>query len=365
MSKVIYIVIPKPNEKIEILARRRPEFEPGIAGAEAAQLEKVERCRRVQSQRLSDVVKSLFFIRFWYILVLLFAFAESQALDYPRAIRRWPQVIPTEKNQTDAMKEFYESVGAKLSKQGSQNFEKFLGKELPEGSCYGQCYGFMLQNSPKNPQLKLPKTTDDQKLITWFQAKLGAMVFFNKKYQALLDRGLQTVREGYPNTYCPDGMAEEKIVELLKALSLKKNFKEKCFNLQKEYNTVRAGIDFLDELERKEQALLAEKGLRMITQTVTRINAENSTSYKQAFPKRLEQIYAAKSSTDLVIGFDFYHNGMRSGHAILVQLKYLRVYDAMRGIFQYKSFEDLQKDLPLSQLQGNNHFQIIEFGPMP
>ena len=32
-------IILKPSEKIEILARRRPEFELGYAGDEAAQLE--------------------------------------------------------------------------------------------------------------------------------------------------------------------------------------------------------------------------------------------------------------------------------------------------------------------------------------
>jgi hypothetical protein len=36
------------------MPRRRPEFEPGFTDAEAAQLEKVERCRQAQRQWLPD-----------------------------------------------------------------------------------------------------------------------------------------------------------------------------------------------------------------------------------------------------------------------------------------------------------------------
>jgi hypothetical protein len=38
------------------LIRRRPEFEPGVADAEAAQLEKLKRCRQIS--KAADTVKN-------------------------------------------------------------------------------------------------------------------------------------------------------------------------------------------------------------------------------------------------------------------------------------------------------------------
>jgi len=55
------------SSRIEILTRSRPEFEPGEAGAEAAQLEQVERCRRVSNSEADDAVKNQFLNLFGYI----------------------------------------------------------------------------------------------------------------------------------------------------------------------------------------------------------------------------------------------------------------------------------------------------------
>jgi hypothetical protein len=46
------------NSKFGNLTRRCPEFEPGESGAEAAQLEQVERCRRVSNSAAIDEVKN-------------------------------------------------------------------------------------------------------------------------------------------------------------------------------------------------------------------------------------------------------------------------------------------------------------------
>ncbi len=59
------------------MPRRRREFEPGEAGAEAAQLEQVERCRRVQIHWLSDAGRFTLFEREqynWIDLTSLVAF---------------------------------------------------------------------------------------------------------------------------------------------------------------------------------------------------------------------------------------------------------------------------------------------------
>ncbi len=58
--------IPKQLEKLGIWQGRRPEFEPGEAGAEAAQLEQVERCRRVSNSAADDAAKNQFFRLFGY-----------------------------------------------------------------------------------------------------------------------------------------------------------------------------------------------------------------------------------------------------------------------------------------------------------
>ncbi len=60
------VFIPKQLEKLGIWQGRRPEFEPGEAGAEAAQLEQVERCRRVSNSAADDAAKNQFFRLFGY-----------------------------------------------------------------------------------------------------------------------------------------------------------------------------------------------------------------------------------------------------------------------------------------------------------
>ena len=49
-----------------ILTRRRPEFEPGAAGAEAVQLEQVVRCRQASKSAAADAVKNQFLSLFRY-----------------------------------------------------------------------------------------------------------------------------------------------------------------------------------------------------------------------------------------------------------------------------------------------------------
>ena len=44
------------------MTRRRPEFEPGIAGAEAAQFKQIERWRRVSNSVADDAVRTRFSI---------------------------------------------------------------------------------------------------------------------------------------------------------------------------------------------------------------------------------------------------------------------------------------------------------------
>jgi hypothetical protein len=55
------------NSKVGNLTRRYPEFVPGKAGAEAAQLEQVERCRRVSNSAAFDEVKNQLLISFVYL----------------------------------------------------------------------------------------------------------------------------------------------------------------------------------------------------------------------------------------------------------------------------------------------------------
>jgi tRNA pseudouridine38-40 synthase len=54
------------NSKIGNLTRKRPEFEPGKDGAEAAQLLEVEQCRRVSKSVAADTVKNQFLDSFRY-----------------------------------------------------------------------------------------------------------------------------------------------------------------------------------------------------------------------------------------------------------------------------------------------------------
>ena len=49
------------------MARRRPEFEPGEAGAEAAKLKKFSDAGGSQIQWLSDAARNQFFMFFVYI----------------------------------------------------------------------------------------------------------------------------------------------------------------------------------------------------------------------------------------------------------------------------------------------------------
>ena len=49
------------------MARRRPEFEPGLAGAEAAKLKKFGDAGGSQIQWLSDAARNRFFRLFQYI----------------------------------------------------------------------------------------------------------------------------------------------------------------------------------------------------------------------------------------------------------------------------------------------------------
>ncbi|ADI38372.1 putative uncharacterized protein [Waddlia chondrophila 2032/99] len=48
------------NAKIRNLTRRRSKFEPGEAGAEAAQPEQVERCKRASKLEIADDVRNQF-----------------------------------------------------------------------------------------------------------------------------------------------------------------------------------------------------------------------------------------------------------------------------------------------------------------
>lgn len=66
------------HSKVENLTRSRPEFEPGQPGAEAAQPEKVERCRQVQIQWQADVVKNQFLSVFRYILAHITTYRYSK-----------------------------------------------------------------------------------------------------------------------------------------------------------------------------------------------------------------------------------------------------------------------------------------------
>jgi hypothetical protein len=55
------------NSKIRNMARRRPEFEPGKAGAEAAKLKKFSDAGGSQIQWLSDAVRNQFLSLLEYI----------------------------------------------------------------------------------------------------------------------------------------------------------------------------------------------------------------------------------------------------------------------------------------------------------
>jgi hypothetical protein len=54
------------NSKLGNLTRRCPEFEPGEAGDEAAQLGQVERCRRVSNSAAINEVKNQLLSSFVY-----------------------------------------------------------------------------------------------------------------------------------------------------------------------------------------------------------------------------------------------------------------------------------------------------------
>ncbi len=86
--------IPKQLEKLGICQGRRPEFEPGEAGAaadttkeqsiallyeEQAQLEQVERCRRVSNSAADDAAKNQFFRLFGYKQTLEQSIAKIDA----------------------------------------------------------------------------------------------------------------------------------------------------------------------------------------------------------------------------------------------------------------------------------------------
>lgn len=292
---------------------------------------------------------------------IIFITSQCNALDYIHAQKKWIQVIPSKEVQNVGMDEFAACALRQMNKKEAQKLDYFIRCELPSGSCYGQSYVFMLLNPPSIKQIAFPTSKKDQKRVVWFQAKLGAMVFFNPQHQTLRNQAIQVAWEGnlYKNF---NKVSDEQLIELVTSLSQKKAFKERCKSLIKEFNDLHPSMVFLEELELEEEKILKEKDLKLIDDVVTRCDDQNHALFKTLFQKRLAQIYAEKKATDLIVGFDFDYEGQRGGHAILIQLKHLRVYDAMRGIFQYASFEDLKKDLKITQQSGCTYFHISAFG---
>lgn len=289
--------------------------------------------------------------------------AQAEALEYPHAAHRSPAIIPTLKIQRETMEEFLEAAENSCGKKGAEFFKRFVVSELPDGSCFGQAYVFMIANPPSLRKMYHPHSLEDQKQMVWFQAKLAAMVYYYRKHLELTAKAILTVREGYPQSLWSEDYIKENRATLISKLRSNPQMRERCVELEEEYALYQKETAFLERLEQREEALLSRKRMILRADTKTRLDSQSPAQFKNSFQKTLEEIRRNPSISDLVVGFDFNHNGIPSGHAILVQLKHLRVYDAMRGIYQYSSFEEMKKDLTITHQKGCTYFHILHFGP--
>lgn len=300
---------------------------------------------------------------FCKLLFCLLVFVDATALDYTRAHRIGDIEFEFDENVKIVMEKFRKDAKKHLSAKQAQQWTKKIIKQIYGGTCVGLSHAFMMLNPPYNKEIQFPVEADDYKKVIWFQAAHIALVQTSLKYKPTMEKGLQIIREAYPKKDWDDEEILEQSEQLLTHLAGKRKYRKKCEQLFLEANKLFPFLQFVQYLDKKEADILEKKGMEKVS-FVIRKGFEEPSLLKKALHKELNKILRDPDVSDIIVGFDLDYEGHHTGHAILVQIKHLRIYDTMEGIYKYDNLEDLRKDLAIWEFQGCTQFHLTSFKPI-
>ena len=304
-------------------------------------------------------LKNLFrSILFFLLLVTFSADAFEYVLTYPKGKFVQGTFRPSYENIDIGLEQLHQDALNHLPSSLARELREYHGGGIHGGTCYGQSYTFMLRNPPTAKKMQ-PITKDEAQLqILWFQAQNSIGVFFKEKMEALMKEGLDIIRKSKPGQPVDETMNFLQISEELIRCNLNSVPPHELRAYMEHFNDLTPMLKFYEKREQDEKGILSKKGFKDLPKQIF-----NGASYKKGeFQKKvqgaLEKLANDPAVSDVIIGFGLDFDGKSSGHAILLQFKHLRVYDANSGIHKYKTKKDLLKDIVVTRQEGCDYVTL-------
>lgn len=300
---------------------------------------------------------------FVYSVVLFLLLIVSQvnafdyALKYPKGKHVNNPANISYENIDVGVEQFRQNAKNHMQEQNVKVLHETLSTSIPNGTCYGQSFTFMLLNPPSSKKLQMPKKDSAQLQVIWFQGQNVTTVSFNKKFTALLEKGLSILRKANPGQVINEKMDLVEINEALSKVPPDIALLHDQIEFQHMLIDTADLTTFLKVRLEEEKSKLSAKGYTALpAKLLKKSDFKKSDFKKNDFQKKVQEALGAltKNSavSDIVVSFDLDFDGTQSAHAILVQLKHGRVYDANSGIYHYKSKKDMIKDLVMTRQKG-------------
>lgn len=298
-------------------------------------------------------LKNLFrSVLFFLLLVTFSADAFDYALEYPKGKRIEDSFQPSYDNIEIGLEQFRQSAHNHLVDSTAKALHDFFSEGVPHGTCYGQSFTFMLLNPPTAKKMQFLNKDAAQLQILWFQSQNAIHVFFRNQTDELMKKGLDIIRQGNP------GQAINEDMNLIEISDEMAKLKPELVSLEAitEYNAFfKSSIQlmkFAQIRDKEEKEILAKKGFTEFPRKTLKKSDFKKNEYQKKVQEALEGLAKNPSISDVVVSFDLDVDGTPSAHAILVQLKHARVYDANSGLYRYKSKKDLINDIVVTRQKG-------------
>lgn len=284
------------------------------------------------------------------------------AYSFSNATALWSLPLPSKEHQKEALKEFEREAAPIMGKNTAHQLIEEIDGDMWRGTCFGQSLTFMILNPPHVEEIQFPQTTEDYKKIIWLQSYSDAGFFAFRKQQAVREKAVAIVRKAYPSLAWSDEKILKNLASLLQKMEKTGQYTKQLTALQKGFTKIGNFVKLLKELDSKADEQLA--GFKVHESIFEQVEAGKLKALEKTFQKKFIKMIADPSITDALVVFDLEWEGEQSGHAIMVQIKHKRIYDAMAGVFQYDNLSDLYEDIPIGEHKGSTYFQILPFSPV-
>lgn len=286
------------------------------------------------------------------LLVILPAGAFEYALKYPKGKLLENPISPSYNNIDIALEQFRQSTHNSMIQKNATTLHGILRDIIPQGTCYGQSFTFMLLNPPNVKKLHLPQKNAAQQQVIWFQGQNSTHFFFSNRVNSTKEKGIALLRKMNPGQTIDEKMdlveLNREIGKVEPTAALLPDLADYTEHLVEDIEIMK----FVKERLNEETEILRKKGFSAAPMTLLKKSDFKNNEFQKNVQKKFQELFKDPAISDIVVSFNLDYNNTPSAHAILIQLKHARVYDANSGVYHYKSKKDLLNDLKMTQQKG-------------